>query len=278
MQGLEVLTEYQDAVPLKKGGQKSVFLISHDEFGQAVIKIGQGGSPVSLERIKREVSTLKSINSPYYPRVFEFTMFGDSSFVIIEEYVDSRPLSELLTAYREPTKVLKLLENLVNGLSVLWDQKIVHRDLKPDNILITTDGTPRIIDLGIARLLDLDSLTQTMAFFGPCTPAYAAQEQLVNDKGSIDHRTDQFLLGIVTAQLLLGGQHPFDPTLTGSGESIPHNIIAGNWARSKLMNIGNPSLYSLLDRMLGHEPYQRFRTQDPFLKAIRSCIEDHTQP
>lgn len=76
--------------------------------------------------------------------------------------------------------------SLVEGLSIIWDKNIVHRDLKPENIIIRPDGMPCIIDLGIARFLDLESLTRTISPMKWQPPIYAAPEQLTNNKALID--------------------------------------------------------------------------------------------
>jgi len=269
----DILTTYQDAKLLKEGGQKSVFLFTHPIYGQAVLKIGIYTSPQTLERISREVRTLRGIDSPYYPKNHEFDVLDSKRFVIIEEYVKCMPLSDCINQYVEPRKAVLLLRELVNGLSILWSMNIVHRDLKPDNILITSNGSPKIIDLGIARLLDEESLTKTYALSGPATPPYAAPEQLLNRKAIIDIRTDQFNLGIILVQLLLGGFHPFNPQLVGSGIDIMNNIIENKWFKSFLDTDQYSSIKPLANRLLGKEPYMRFRKTELLVNAINLCLE-----
>jgi serine/threonine protein kinase len=161
------------------------------------------------------------------------------------------------------------------GLHELWSRRVVHRDVKPDNILIrNTDGSPCIIDLGIARLLDRTSLTVSYLPQGPCTPPYAAPEQLTNRKARIDWRTDQFALGIVLAQLLLAGRHAFDPAAVGVGDSVPDNIAGGHWARDLVRAVAGHLLHDVLIKMLGPEPHQRFRTPGSLHEALGKCLEE----
>ena len=117
---------------------------------------------------------------------------------------------------------------MVKGHSVIWDKNIVHRDLKPENIIIRPNGMPCIIDLGIAGFLDLESLTKTISPMGPCTPIYAAPEQLTNNKNIIDPRTDFYGLGIIALELYLG-VHPFDSTYVGNQYSIVENIMQNKY-------------------------------------------------
>ncbi|MGI4790232.1 MAG: serine/threonine-protein kinase [Janthinobacterium lividum] len=265
----DLLVDYPEHVLLKKGGQKVAYRIKHSDYGDAVIKIGTYSSPESLERIKREVSTLRAIDSPYYPKNYDFQIVSQNRFIIYEEYVLSKPLSECLTSFSSAQKVIELLSDIVTGLSVLWDSNIVHRDVKPDNILITPGGKPKIIDLGIARLLDLSSLTNSM-YGGPCTPAYAAPEQLVPRQVPPDARTDQFALGIVVLQLILKGQHPFDPSLVGNAATIPQNILADRWHRASLQEPDALAMAPIIKKLLGHEPHNRFRTTSLLVSAINA--------
>ncbi len=270
---LDVLNGYNKHVLLKKGGQKTAYLVEDKDKHEFVLKIGSYESPASLERIRREVGLLKNIDSEYYPKNYDFQIISKNRFIILEEHIPSKPLSTCFNQFPTPVKVLNLIRHLVNGLNILWEKSVVHRDIKPDNILITANGFPKIIDLGIARLLDLDSLTYTLAFSGPCTPIYAAPEQLQNRKTDIDHRTDQFNIGIIMLQLLLQGKHPFDPDLIGSGESIVSNILAGTWSESILETPEHSPLQPLAKKLLGREPYQRYRRTKNLLSEIDQCLE-----
>lgn len=269
----DVLSVFPDAQLIKEGGQKAVFLINHPSYGKCVLKVGVYSRPQTLERIQREVRTLREIDSTYYPKNYDFQLLDGNRFLIFEQYVECNPLSSCLGNYTNPSDALNLLSQLVTGLVILWNKQIVHRDLKPDNILIANSGQPIIIDLGIARLLVEESLTQTVAFCGPATPAYAAPEQLLNRKSNIDIRTDQFNLGIITLQLLLGGIHPFDPAIVGAGVNITENILQGRWFREIFQRQDLQFLCPLIEKLLGREPYMRFRSSETLIKQIGYCIE-----
>ena len=267
----DILRQYPTHQILKSGGQKVVYIVDHPMYGTVVLKVGPTGSPSSLERIRREVEILSNISSIYYPKQYSFDIVSRDRFVIIEEYIHSTPLSQCLPSYSNQSSLLQLMLYLLEGLTILWNNNIIHRDLKPDNILIRPNGLPVIIDLGIARPLNLMSLTKTMAPMGPCTPFYAAPEQLWNRKACITHRTDQFCLGIVAAQLQLSGKHPFDPAVVGSGDSIIMNIINNNWAKDILRNSAQDSFYQIIHRMLSREPFQRFPSYLDLIFEIAKC-------
>jgi eukaryotic-like serine/threonine-protein kinase len=167
-------------------------------------------------------------------------------------------LREAMGIYRNAKEIYSLLDSLVAGLSIIWDKNIVHRDLKPENIIIRQNGMPCIIDLGIARFLDLESLTKSISPVGPCTPIYAAPEQLTNNKHLIDPRTDFFGLGIIALELYLG-VHPFDPVYVGNNFSIVENIIQNLYICETASVIRNDSLMEFALKTLQTQPYRRFR-------------------
>jgi len=266
----DILENYPDAAQIGRGGQKVVFVVNHPKHGHCVLKIGQFQSERTLERISREFSVLTSLASEYFPRVYSMEVFDDKRFIIYEQALPGVPLSERVTEFQEPKRALRLTKELVNALSLLWDRRVIHRDIKPANILIGENDRVFVIDLGIARLLDEISLTHTLADRGPCTPIYAAPEQLTNRKHEINHRCDQFALGIVLTQLLLGGRHPFDPQVVGEGDHIVHNILDGRWAFGEVEDSPGADFLPVVQKMLATEPHGRYRTPQMLMTALDS--------
>ncbi len=264
----DIIARYNVVATLGHGGQKIVFEVDHPQHGPCVLKIGIFKSSVSLERVNREVETLQAISSDYYPQQFAFKVVDDHRFYILEEKIDGKPLSAKICDFATVSAATTLTLEIVDGLMLLWDRRIVHRDVKPANIIITPAGNPRIIDLGIARLLDLASLTHSLAPLGPCTPNYASPEQLQNRKHEINHRADQFCIGIIYGQLLLGGCHPFDPSIVGQGQSIVDNIMNGKWARDSLQSADFATVLPVLSKMLATEPHRRYRSPEALRAAL----------
>lgn len=95
--------------------------------------------------------------------------------------------------------------------------------------------------------------------------------KLWNRKTSITPRTDQFCLGIILVQLLLGGTHPFDPTLVGGG-SIVENILAGKWYRDLFQEPTLAAMSNLATKLLGREPYQRYPSTRRLLEDVERVI------
>jgi serine/threonine-protein kinase len=245
---------------IAKGGQKTVHLAEHPELGKVVIKRGTIRSFTSLERIKREVELLSELKSDFYPQQHHFYIDVKlKEFEIVEDYIEGNVLRDTMKQFRTRSQIFKLLQSLIEGLSIIWDKNIVHRDLKPENIIIRPNGVPCIIDLGIARFLDLESLTKTISPIGPCTPIYAAPEQLSNYKNTIDPRTDFYGLGIIALELYLG-VHPFDPVYVGNHFSIVENILQQKYVIETTDIKADTALEEFARKTLQTQPYNRFRS------------------
>jgi len=257
--------------PLKEGGQKKVYLAESNTLGKVILKVGQCHSISDLERIKREVDLLRSIKSPYFPQNYAFRYDSNGNFQMLEEYIESKSLSECMHFFDTEVKIAQFALELINGMKLLWNSRIVHRDLKPDNILIKSTYQPVIIDLGIARDLEGISLTKSILHRGPCTPIYASPEQLKNMKDCIDIRTDFFSIGIILCELFLK-VHPFHPQVVGEGFSIVENIEAGRYSLQYLDKKMSPHFESIVKKLLETKQYNRYRTYKKFEKDLLMLI------
>lgn len=197
--------------PLSEGGQKEVFSGVHNTNGSVVLKTYHPKS--DLNRIVREIQAVQGIGSRRVPKIFDVGIksspIGDLIWVR-EELIAGETLRQVLTTRGklEPNEILRLGLQLLEALSDAENARIVHRDVKPENIIIDNNNNAWLLDFGLARHLDLDSLTDTASHFGPCTPGYSPPEQFKNFKHDIDARADLFALG-VTLYECSEGINPF---------------------------------------------------------------------
>jgi serine/threonine-protein kinase len=166
----------------------------------------------TLERVQREVLAMQALDHPNIVKVVEYEYSvkdGEASHYIVEEFIAGDDLSAHMTPGRgwSIDKIVEIFGPLCDGLAALEAAKIVHRDLKPSNVRIRSDNSPVIVDFGLARVLDMSSITATVdgAMFG--TPRYFAPEQLRGTKHDIDHRTDLYALGVLIYEAAVG-HHP----------------------------------------------------------------------
>ena len=212
-----VFPDFSRVQELKKGGQKIVYTAQHQQWGRVVIKLIP---PEQFnERISREIDTGKKYKFPHVPQLYDsgtITILENSFAFIIEQFIEGKDLRFLKSAnYHFPlSEVMKLMDSLLLTLLELEKKHIVHRDIKLDNILYDSSGNFWLIDFGIARDLDLISLTATAQSFGPHSLGYASPEQLRNQKNKIDSRSDLFSLGVVVYELL-SGENPFIKDASG---------------------------------------------------------------
>lgn len=192
---------------------------------------------------------------------------GKQYMYSLEEFFDGGTLTErLLAGSFSPAQVHAIGSSLIAAVAHIAAQELVHRDLKPDNILFRNDRvTPVVVDFGIVRDLGQMSLTPTHVPQGPCTPLFAAPEQLLNAKELIDWRTDQFALGVLLS-VAGGGGHPYEeagdvPILIVDrvGRRVGPNARFVAWSQGTGLGV--------LQRMVSPWPVQRFRTPNGLAAA-----------
>lgn len=189
-------------------GQKQVLLIKHKIYGVVILKIVENQS----ERVKREIEIVTKNNFSNVPRVLEvndYQIEDQNGIYLLEEYIDGDNLKKVLGQGKLSLKdAMNLTEQLLKIVVQMEEKKIVHRDIKPDNIVKNSSGKWYLIDFGIARALNMNSLTMTEAQVGPHTPGYGAPELFQYNKKDIDSRADLFSLGVVVFEAVTG-KHPF---------------------------------------------------------------------
>ena len=195
---------------LGKGGQKLVFAASHPTDGQVVIKLIHPAQP--NEATDREILAVEVIHSSRVPRILDRGNIPVSIGQIIwlrEQRIIGLTAREALRAGPfDAGRLLRLGLHVLEALAEAERAQIVHRDVKPDNIMIDGKGDFWLLDFGIARHLNLQSLTGTGQIWGKFTLGYAPPEQCRNIKPHIDSRSDLFALG-VTLYECAKGVHPF---------------------------------------------------------------------
>jgi len=218
-----------------------------------------------LQRFRTEAQAAGRLMHPNIVTVHDYGESDELAFIAME-FVDGRPLSELLSAEPCPlAQVLAWMRDLLAALGHAHALGVVHRDIKPANLLVTREGRIKVGDFGIARI-DSSTLTQTGAMLG--TPSYMSPEQFRGE--TIDGRSDLFSAGVVLYQLLTG-QRPF----SGSTAAVMQQVLTHT---PPPPSRHNPALAGPLDalvmRALAKAPEARFSLAADFLAALDAAAPD----
>jgi serine/threonine-protein kinase len=191
-----------------RGGMGAVYLAARadEQFEKHVaIKLVRGGpdSAEIVERFRRERQILASFDHPCIARMLDGGTTEDGFPYFVMEYIEGEPLDHYCDSRALPvTERLKLFASVCSAVQYAHRNLVVHRDLKPRNILVTSEGVLKLLDFGIAKLLNPDSPAegQTVTGFVALTPEYASPEQVRGEP--ISTATDVYSLGVILYRLL----------------------------------------------------------------------------
>ncbi len=209
------------------GGMGAVYEAERDdrEYRQrvAIKTLWRGAdSDVLLRRFRSERQILAGLQHPHIAQLVDGGATESGTPWLAMEFVDGVPIDEYCDTHRLPIAArLDLFRHVCHAVHHAHQRLVIHRDLKPSNILVTADGTVKLLDFGVAKLLDDAELggTLTGAGISPFTAGYAAPEQAGNDGTST--ATDVFALGAVMVTLLAGA-----PPLNVTGLDPVSRILA----------------------------------------------------
>ncbi len=196
-----------------RGGMGSVFLGERDDeqyrklVAIKVVKRGMDSTEV-LARFRHERQILAGLEHPYIAHLIDGGTTPDGRPFFVMEYVQGQPIDSYCREQGLNLELrLRLFLRVCEAVSYAHRGLVVHRDLKPGNILIAAEGIPKLLDFGVAKLLDPGNdpgLTSTSAAMGPLTPEYASPEQI---RGmAITTAADVYALGAILFELLTGSQ------------------------------------------------------------------------
>ena len=192
---------------LGEGGMGVVYLAERSDLGStAAIKILRDAwlSPARRERFAAEQRTLAQLNHPSIARLYDADTLADGTPWFVMEYVEGKPLTAYCDTHASGIRErLVLFREVCEAVQHAHRHAIIHRDLKPSNILVTTDGSVKLLDFGIAKQLEsLEGADITRTGLRPMTPAYAAPEQV--QAGRLGMHTDVYSLGRRTVRAVGG--------------------------------------------------------------------------
>ena len=196
------------------GGMGTVYLARRADQAferRVAIKMIRRGmdSEVVVRRFQHERQILASLDHPHIARLFDGGTTPDGQPYFVMEYVEGTPIDRYGDTQRLNTKQrIELCLRVLDAVQHAHDHHIVHRDLKPSNVLVTSGGAPKLLDFGIAKILDADRRgdSTVTSIARAMTPDYASPEQVRGEP--VTPATDVYALGLLLYELLTG-QRPF---------------------------------------------------------------------
>ncbi len=212
------LGPYRIVSELGRGGMGAVYAAQRDDqtYQQTVaIKLIKRGMDTEeiVRRFVAERQILARLTHPYVARLLDGGSTPDGRPYVVMEHIEGRPLMSFCEERRLGiAERLQLFLRVAEAVHFAHQNLVVHRDLKPANVLVAADGTPKLLDFGIAKLLEPSAPGLTRAEANPRTPEYASPEQLSG--GAVTTATDVYGLGLLLYELLAG----VNPKTTEGGQ------------------------------------------------------------
>jgi len=274
LSALEHLRNGRYAVLKKLGeGGKGVVYKARDTVLNRIVAIKMFKSEVLSEetysRFMREAQAVARLNHPNIVSIYDVEKEDEKRFFVLE-FVDGMSLRELVRTYPEgkcdTQTILRISMDVCSALQYAHSQGVLHRDIKPENILITEEGTTKLMDFGLAKMLGEPSITQEGIIVG--TVAYVAPE-IALGKGA-DDRSDLYSFGAVLYEALTG-KPPFP------GED-PVKIIFGHIhdypvSPSRLNPKVPQALAECIMKLLEKEPAKRYQSAADLLNVLKEIAE-----
>ncbi|GMR24447.1 MAG: hypothetical protein BMS9Abin37_2993 [Acidobacteriota bacterium] len=271
------LSHYEILEEISRGGMGIVYRAVDVKLNRHVaLKVLPPALVEDEERRRRfvhEARAAAALQHPNIATVFEIDEADGITFIAME-LIEGEPLSDVLSRERLPLeRCLQLAEEIAGGLSRAHEKGVVHRDLKPSNIMIDPDGHPKIIDFGVAKLIEIldadnseaaTAIKETRPGELLGTVAYMSPEQA---KGkSVDHRSDIFSFGIVF-QEMLSGHSPFDR------DTVAETLAAILKESPAKLSGDAEKLQGILDKCLAKDPGSRYQAMDVVVGELRAKSE-----
>ena len=257
------LGRYEIQRRLGRGGMGTVYVAHDPILGRMVaIKVFAGDLDMAdaRERFGREARAAAALNHPNIVTIYDFGEFESQPYIVME-YVAGETVASLIRR-KVPvafTDKLRWMEELCAGAAFAHRMSVVHRDIKPANLMIDRTGRLKILDFGIARILGYASNTSVMIG----TPGYMAPEQIIGDP--VDHRADQFSIGVVFYEVLAYTEAFPGDTLP----AITHRILTQEPEPLTSFVVDmNPELAAIVNTALKKNVVERFTDTEAMREAV----------
>jgi serine/threonine protein kinase/tetratricopeptide (TPR) repeat protein len=303
---------YELKKELGRGGMGAVYLATRADgefFKQVAVKLIKRGmdSDFIVKRFRRERQILAGLNHPNIAQLYDGGTTEEGLPYFVMEYVKGEPLYHYCDKRKLNVRErLRIFREIASAVAAAHEQQVIHRDIKPGNILVTKEGAPKLLDFGIAKILDPDliheSINPTASMVRLMTTEYASPEQVRG--GEITPASDVYALGVLLYELLTGHRPldfsgkpaheisrliceekpPLPSEIVGRAKNLLPAYVYQKLAPEQIAELRGESLENLqnllhgsLDRIimqaLRKTPAERYKTVAEFLTDIARFVE-----
>jgi tRNA A-37 threonylcarbamoyl transferase component Bud32 len=273
MEQARIPERYRLIEEVGQGGMAVVYRAQDETLKREVaIKILHqhlAGEPDSKARLEREAQAVAKLRHENILEIFDYSGSGSASSFIVTEFIDGQTLKQFLGKHqpRFPEIAALIAVEVCRALGHAHGVGVIHRDVKPENVMVRKDGLLKLMDFGIAQVLDFQRMTVTGQLLG--SPAYMAPE-IIEGK-PLDFRTDVFSVGIML-YLLATGELPF------AGKN-PHEVLRriaeGKFADPRTVGRGvDQRMSRIICRGLARLPDDRYPDVAPMADDLLAYLAD----
>src|SRR5947209_9561933 len=279
----QTLGNYKITTKLGAGGQGTVYKATDQKLGRTVVvKVLPAeltGKETNLKRFEREARLASSLDHPNICTIFDMDEANGLHFISMQ-YVEGRNVRQLVNGRPlELESALKIAIQVADALAVAHARGINHRDIKSGNVMVTPAGQVKVLDFGLAKLLDEEAgatgihrteLTEVGVPYGTAT--YAAPEQARGDR--VDKRADIFSTGVLLYEMITG-TWPFRGKST---IDVRHAVLYDSpRPPAKMRRDPLPArLQQILNRAMAKDPRERYQKMEELRDELRSVLQEIT--
>jgi predicted ATPase/tRNA A-37 threonylcarbamoyl transferase component Bud32 len=276
---------YEILQRLGAGGMGEVYRAKDTRLDREVaiktLSLGRYSQPEALSRFEREARSACALNHPNIVTIYELGNMNGTRYIAME-LVDGETVRSLLASGPIPfRRSVAIAAQIADGLAKAHEIGIIHRDLKPENLMVSRDGTAKVLDFGLAKLRKLnrdapssEAITSTITEHGTVmgTVGYMSPEQATGDE--VDFRSDQFSFGSVLYEMVTG----FPAFRKKTHAETTAAILRDEPERlgSRMLQTPAPFIW-IVERCLAKDPKQRYASTRDLardLAAVRDRLAD----